>query len=180
MKQDLSISFLHANLLGFIFPLAFILPLLGAYVLLWGQDELFHILLRLVQPRFALLALLWIILLTIIHEFLHGIGWSGFGRLPWNTIRFGISWSTLSPYCHCKTPISVQAYRLGGVLPGIITGLLPALVALIFNLPGPFWLGLSMILGAGGDLLSLWLIRHLPPTTRIQDHPSRVGCYVIE
>jgi hypothetical protein len=36
----------------------------------------------------------------------------------------------------------------------------------------------SMLIGAAGDILILWMLRDLKATTRVQDHPSKVGCLI--
>ncbi len=179
-KTDLSISFARANLLGFVFPAPVILLLLAAYLGLWGWESLGWALLRLFQPGGLPALLFWLALLTVVHEALHGFGWAFFSGLGREAIRFGFAWKTLTPYTHCKAPIGVRAYRIGGALPGLLTGLLPALVGLALPHAALFLLSLLMIFGAGGDMLSLWLIRRVPPDALIEDHPSRVGCYVIE
>jgi hypothetical protein len=40
-------------------------------------------------------------------------------------------------------------------------------------------LGSLMVLGAGGDIAVLLALRKVPPATRVMDHPSRPGCYVL-
>lgn len=39
--------------------------------------------------------------------------------------------------------------------------------------------GLFFILAAGGDILILWLLRNVKSSSFVQDHPTRVGCYIL-
>jgi hypothetical protein len=117
---------------------------------------------------------------NFVHELLHAFGWKVFGRQPWSAIHFGIFWKVITPYTHLKTPIDVNAYRIGGALPGLMTGLLPYLVGLWLGNAACLWLGIIMSAAACGDLLVLWLLRRLPAGTLVQDHPSRVGCTVVD
>jgi len=116
---------------------------------------------------------------AVIHELLHAIGWTVAGRKPWRTIRFGFHWFSLSPYAHLTVPMAAGPYRVGVVLPGVVLGLIPAIVALVTG--NGVWLayGLTMILAAGADLVVLVLLLRVPGDRLVQDHPRRVGVVVL-
>jgi hypothetical protein len=179
-NKDLSISPVRANLYALPLGLLAIGLLLIPYVAIWGINSAFDLTWLVEQPLKLVLALFILFIGTFIHEALHAIGWKIFGRQPWNTIQFGIFWKVLTPYTHLKAPIEVNAYRIGGALPGLVTGVLPYLVGLCLGSAAWLWLGLLMVAAACGDLLALWLVRRLPAGTMVQDHPSRVGCNVVE
>jgi hypothetical protein len=40
--------------------------------------------------------------------------------------------------------------------------------------------GALFVLATGGDLLVLWVIRELPASALVEDHPTRAGCYVLD
>lgn len=120
------------------------------------------------------------LLLIVVHELVHALTWMIAGRAPRSAIAFGFAWSALSPYTHLKLPIRARAYRLGVVMPGIVTGLLPGLIALAIG-NGPLMLiSTLLIVGAVGDLLVLWVIRAVPDEVLVLDHPSAIGCFVQE
>lgn len=126
-----------------------------------------------------LMFILALILGGVAHEIIHALGWIVFGKVPREAIEFGFNWKGLMPYTHCKTPVKASAYRIGALLPGAITGLLPAVAGLI---AGSLWLtmvGAVMIGAAGGDVLILWVLRAVPSDARILDHPTKVGCEVV-
>ena len=60
---------------------------------------------------------------NFVHELLHGLGWSLNCKNRWNSIAFGVMWSSLTPYCHCKKPLSFSSYSMGLYLPFCILGL---------------------------------------------------------
>ena len=177
-KKDLSISMLSANILS----LAFALPAAVLYILLftlrWDaarfdagvQGFVNNILVFLAVFIFGILA----------HELIHAAAWSAAAHLPLKTIRFGFQIQTLTPYAHCPGPIPAAAYRLGALMPALILGLLPALIALF---TGSGWLlvfGLIFTIAAGGDMLILWTLRRVPGHALVEDHPTRAGCYWLE
>lgn len=83
-------------------------------------------------------------------------------------------------YAHLKEPVAVRIYRIGAVMPGLLLGILPALAgALTGNVPVLLF-GMLFVVGAGGDFLVLWLIRGVAPDAQVEDHPSKVGCYVLQ
>jgi hypothetical protein len=103
-----------------------------------------------------------------------------FGRKPFSRIKFGFQWKTLTPYAHLTEPIEVNAYRLGGFMPGFVLGMLVYVLSLVLGDGNLFWFSLIHTSAAGGDWLVLWLIRNLKPGQLIEDHPTQAGCYVIE
>jgi hypothetical protein len=180
VEKDYSLSILKANL--YLTPLGIALVLLMPlpFLQIWGAARVFNLNWLVVHPLNLLLALAVLFASMLLHELLHAIGWTFFGRQPWSAIRFGMFWPALTPYTHLEVPIEINAYRIGGVLPGLFTGVLPYLIGLLLGNAAWLWLGILMTTGACGDLLSLWLLRRLPAGTMVQDHPSRLGCIVVE
>ena len=172
-KIDATVSPLWANVFGLIF--------LGTTVVGFGALYLFagHT----ISLRPNLLALVTFALVLglggLAHEILHALGWMLFGRVPREAIKFGFSWRGLMPYTHCKMPLKPSAYRIGSLLPGAVTGLLPSVVGLAL---GSLWLTMlgAVLLGAaGGDMLVLWEIRSVRSNARILDHPTKTGCEIL-
>jgi hypothetical protein len=76
--------------------------------------------------------------------------------------------------------LEINAYRVGAAMPAILLGILPSLAAILFG--SGWWLafGILFTLAAGGDMIVLWLLRNVESGKVVEDHPSRVGCLVIE
>ena len=117
---------------------------------------------------------------VVVHEGLHGLAWRWASGLPASAISFGFQWKTFTPYAHANTPMPARAYRIGAAAPGIAMGLVPALVGLAMGWGAPFSFGVFFTFAAGGDALILWLLRGVPPTALVSDHPTRAGCIVTE
>lgn len=144
------------------------------YVLIWGPASL--------GAGFTQIGLWFIpvfILGVIVHELLHGLGWLWRGKLAPAEIKFGIQWKALMPYAHAEVPMTASAYRWGAALPGLVTGLLPALVGLALGQPSLLLLGAFFLLAAVGDMMILWAIRRVPAHARVLDHPTLPGCLVL-
>jgi hypothetical protein len=110
-KRDISISMEKANVLGIVFALPIVIIQFVSFVLVYG--------IRAFEPGMAILPLVVIVVFGIaLHEVIHGIARSLFGKKPLSAIQFGFFWKTLSPYAHCKVPLNVSAYRLGTFMPG--------------------------------------------------------------
>ena len=176
--RDLSMPFerlvLPANLLG----VAMMIAPLALFVALHSWSRLVEMpwplgvaVLVLVGGLFAL---------TVAHEWLHGATWVIAGGLGWSAVSFGMKWNTLTPYAHINAPVTARAYRLGAAMPGLVLGVLPAILALITGSGWIMLLAAAMIGGAVGDLIVLWVIRRVPPGALVVDHPSAVGCFVQE
>jgi hypothetical protein len=118
-------------------------------------------------------------ILIVLHEGIHALGWKLASGLPWSAFTFGIAWRALSPYCHCKQPMGVIPYRIGGILPLIFTGILPWLIGMATANATITALGTMLIAGAVGDIYVLWTIRNVPASAQLIDHESNAGCVVL-
>lgn len=173
-KQDVTISALAANVYGTLFGLTPAAILLLIFYFVWqgrpvvGPPEGFSLL------HTLLLGVVGI----VVHELLHGLGWRYFAGVPWEQIHFGVQWKVLTPYAHSSARMPLRPYRRAILLPGLLLGLIPALLG-VFN-------GSVLLLGfgafftatAGGDFLILWMLRRVPAGAHVQDHPTLVGATV--
>lgn len=177
MKKDLSISMAKANLYTILFVTPPVLLVLALYTILWKPGD--QVWIALLDSN-LLITLAILIASIFVHELLHGLSFMLLGKKPFSAIKFGFQLETFTPYAMCKEPVRAGVYRLAIAMPFLILGALPTLIGLA---AGRFWLtlfGLWGITGAGGDLLILWLIRHVDAQTLVEDHPTQAGCYVIE
>ena len=116
----------------------------------------------------------------ILHEGLHGITWALFCKRGFRSIQFGFMTRLLAPYCHCTEPLERSRYIAGGLMPGVVMGILPAVLALAEGYLGWLLLGIFFTFAAGGDFAMMWLLRKLPPESLVRGHPSELGCFVYE
>ena len=84
----------------------------------------------------------------------------------------------LNPYCHCSDPLPRNGYVLGGLMPGIVTGLIPAIVALAIGSFTLLVFSIFMISAAAGDIMIVLLALKEDPRCTILDHPTEGGFYV--
>jgi hypothetical protein len=94
------------------------------------------------------------------------------------SIKFGVLWKVLTPYCHCSEPLKVKHYITGAIMPAIILGFLPFVYSLFTG--NALWLffGIFFTMSAVGDFLIVNLVRKENMNSLVLDHPSEVGCYV--
>jgi hypothetical protein len=149
-----------------------IVPLIP-HVLIWGFQANFNL-------RDYLLGFAAFVVLIVAHEAVHAIGWMSFAGVSPNNIRFGIAWKTLSPYAHSTVPMPAGGYRIGVILPLIVTGILPVVIGTATNTGWLTVAGAILVSGAVGDLFVLRVIKDIPASARVIDHPQNAGCYVVE
>jgi hypothetical protein len=114
----------------------------------------------------------------ILHELIHGLTWARFATQGFKSIRFGIMWKVMTPYCHCKEPLSLKGYRLGVIMPAVVLGFIPLIYAFVTGNVGIFVFGFFFTIAAGGDFMMLYLLRKEHVSSFVQDHPDKIGCYV--
>ncbi|HHY89361.1 MAG TPA: DUF3267 domain-containing protein [Chloroflexi bacterium] len=172
-RIDRSVSVVTASALSLVVVAPLIIPLLAAYLLRWNQFTFS------LNGRTMLIGLFILVAGVLVHEGLHALGWMIFGRVPASDIHIGMQWKWLTPYAHLRRPLAAGPYRAGALLPCLVLGVLPGVIAVLNGSPAWLAFALVFILGAGGDLLILWMIRDLPAGTLVEDHPTRAGCYVL-
>ena len=178
IASDATISMFWANFvaLGFL-PLAYILFFVP-YRWLWGRGLLDRQLSLTISD--VVISLLALFAGIVLHEWLHGVGYTRVGGLPKTAVHYGFSWKMLAPYAHAKAPMRAAAYRVAVMMPGVLLGILPGVIGVV---SGIWWLVLwatMMLIAAGGDTAVLLAIRHVPANAWVLDHPKKVGCQVLK
>ncbi|MGM0504820.1 MAG: metalloprotease family protein [Bacteroidota bacterium] len=89
--------------------------------------------------------------------------------------KFGVKWKHLTPYCHCKEPLKVKHYKVGGAMPLLVMGIIPSIIGLIIGHGGFLSFGIFFSWAAGGDIIALYLLRKLDNNIYVSDHPEKMG-----
>ncbi len=181
-KEKLTIDIVWANVFSFILIIPTLLFLGVPYYFIWGHEVnikelLENIGLQGITVKFLIFFFIFIFGI-IIHELIHGITWARYTEKGFKSIKFGVMWKMLTPYCHCKEPLNVKQYIIGAIMPAIILGILPSIIAIITGHLGLIIFGIFFTISAAGDLLMINLIRKENMNDLVQDHSSEVGCYI--
>ena len=172
-KTELTVGIIRAN----IFALALAIPvyILG-YLLFFLRTE------KGMDFNVFLFVALYIVLI-VVHELIHGITWSIFCKNGFHDIEFGLMKEYLTPYCTCCTPLNKGPYIIGTLMPLIILGIIPTIIALGVDSFLLLNIGLLMIVSSGGDILIVWKLltyhsRH--KDILYYDHPTQAGGVIFE
>jgi len=169
-KEEI-VSVLVANVMALLLALPLIVAAVFVYGMMWKGITLG------MYGNLLVLAL-WLISIPI-HEGLRGLGWSCFCKEHFKSIRFGMMWSKLTPYCNCKEPLKFHEYLLGGVLPLIVLGIIPCVIGIIVGNSNVLSFGVLGVIAAGGDIfICLCLLKH--PKSLFLDHPNQCGFVAFE
>ena len=112
------------------------------------------------------------------HEVIHGIAWVLAGRVGWNAVSFRPHWKALGIMAHLNTTVSAQAYRISGLLPAVVLGVVPLSAGFAIGDGRILFWGAFFLATAIGDLAAVWALRHVSPAAAVSDHPTRLGCVV--
>ena len=128
----------------------------------------------------GLVMIIGIFIGIVIHEYIHGLTWAYFAKSGWKSIKIGMIWKLLTPYCHCNEPMRIRNYRIGVIMPCLVLGIIPAIIALaIGSLSLLIW-GIIFISVAAGDIWMTWLLNKEKSDSLVLDHPTEAGFYIIE
>ena len=179
-KEKVTIDVYWANIFAVLLFIPTVLIFGVSYYLIWKNEILFQIKDFFLRHQIwsALIIFLALILGAIAHELIHGMVWAKFTKNGFKSIKFGIMWKMITPYCHSKEPLKVKHYTLGAIMPAIILGLIPAILAIIVGNIALLVFGIFFIITASGDFLVIYALRNEKKDTLIEDHPSEVGFYV--
>lgn len=167
-EVHLTISALKANLVASVTMIPLIIILYLIFRTLYGKQDLLS-----VVENFVFL--LSVLIAVVIHELIHGLVWSLYCKNKWKSINLGFVLKALTPYCTCNECLPYRAYSLGIAMPTIVLGIFPYILSLITGNYEIMIFSLFLILGGGGDIYILWLIRRYKKAVFI-DHPYLVGC----
>jgi uncharacterized membrane protein YvlD (DUF360 family) len=93
-------------------------------------------------------------------------------------MKYGVIWKWLTPYCHCKEPLLVKEYIIGALMPAIILGFIPSIMAIFTGNITLILFGLFFTMAAGGDFMIINILRKEAMDSLVQDHSSKIGCYI--
>lgn len=123
------------------------------------------------------------VVLIVAHELVHGLTWSRFTPNGFADVDFGIMRDTFTPYCACKMPLPKGQYILGALMPLIVFGIIPIMVAFCTGWLGLLYLGILMTISAAGDVMIV--VKNLSHKSTADevlyyDHPTEAGSVVFE
>ena len=180
-KEKLVIDLAWANIFGLILIIPIVLIFGVPFFFIWKSEllNMQDIMKIILDNNIKFLIFIFVLLLGIVvHELIHGVFFAVFAKKGFKSIKFGVLWKKVTPYCHCKEPIKVKHYIVGVIAPAIILGVIPSITSLF---TGSIWLlifGMVLTLAACGDLLAINLLRKEKPNDYVEDHPSEVGCFI--
>lgn len=168
---------------NFIFEMAIIVLILSSIAILlpfiyWNSTfQEFTAWKNLVKRNIIPLTI-FIIAGMIIHELVHGIAWAIFCKNGFRSISFGIDWKDFSPYCHCSEPLRLWQFYIGCAMPGIITGIIPAIIALLSGYALMALLSVFFIMAATADWLTCIKLHPYPKSAWVKDCDDLIGCEI--
>jgi hypothetical protein len=180
--EEMTIDAAKAQVTSIVYFIPFVILFGPLYYFLWsdGTLDIFKNLFPKEMNGLTTSAVMILVILVgiVLHELIHGITWCLFAKEGFKSIKFGVIWKAVTPYCHCKEPLKVKNYIIGAIMPALLLGILPTILALITGNIQLFAFGMFFTMAAGGDFMMINMIRKLDMDMLTQDHPSKIGCIV--
>jgi len=127
-----------------------------------------------------LLFVIGYIVLIILHELFHLIGFWFFGKVPWSSMDYGLNLKLGVAYATTTIPLKNKAMKQALLLPFWMTGIIPMLIGYSVQLPMLVVLGAWLIAGAAGDFAMYKELRNFPNDVLIKDDPVKPRLYVLK
>ena len=179
-EKDLTIGVVYANVMAFVLglPIIIVLGILFFKYNLGNSEMSFTF-----TIKESVIFLITLLVLIVVHELIHGAFWAIFAKNHLKSIEFGFMAQYLTPYCCCKEVLTKGQYIIGGIMPTVLLGIIPAVVAIFSSSWLVFVIGCIMILSGGGDMtivLKLLMYRSEKQEILYMDHPYECGLVVFE
>ena len=126
---------------------------------------------------FILFILLYIVLI-ILHEVFHLIGFMVFGGVPYKSLKYGINLELGIAYATTDQLLPNHAMKKALLLPFWTTGIVPTVAGFYVNSTVLLLAGAFLIAGAVGDFAMYKELRKYPKNALIQDDPQLPKLYV--
>ena len=176
-RINLTVSIFWANVIAIAGLLIMLVIALPALIVLHPETDLILTVPELIIFIVALVALI------VVHELIHGLTWSFFAPNGFKDIEFGIMMDSLTPYCTCATPLKKGAYITGALMPMVVLGIIPTIVAFVSGNMLLLYIGIIMIDAAAGDVMivtKVLLHKAKSDDNLIYDHPTEAGSVIFE
>lgn len=118
------------------------------------------------------------ILLIILHELFHLLGFRVFGDVPWKKMIVGVNLKMGIAYATTDQLMTNRAIRKALLLPFWTTGILPAVIGLYIGSGLLVSLSALLIGGAAGDFAMYKELKELPDNWVVKDDPELPKLYV--
>lgn len=118
------------------------------------------------------------ILLIILHEAFHLIGFMLFGGVSYKELDYGINLKLGVAYATTKKPLTNAAMKKALLLPFWTTGIVPTIIGLTLDNLLIVIVGALLIAGAQGDFYMYRELRKYPNDATVKDDPEEPKLYV--
>ncbi|WP_060204567.1 DUF3267 domain-containing protein [Sporosarcina koreensis] len=120
------------------------------------------------------------VVLIVLHELFHLLGFRVFGKVPWKKMIVGMNLKLGIAYATTDVPMTNRAIRKALLLPFWTTGVVPAIIGLMNG--NGIWLGLAAFLigGAAGDFAMYKELKKLPDDWLVKDDPELPKLYLFK
>ncbi len=120
------------------------------------------------------------IVLIVLHELSHLIGFVLFGKVPWSSLNYGVNLKLGIAYATTHEHLRNKAMKRVLLLPFWTTGVLPTVIGLWMNHSLLVLLGAFLIAGAVGDFAMYKELRKVSNNAFIKDDPEHPKLYVYD
>lgn len=127
---------------------------------------------------YFLYAFIGYVLLIVLHEFFHLLGFRIFCNVPWKNMSYGINLKMGVAYATTDQLMDNKSIRKALLLPFWMTGVLPAIIGLYLNDGVLLFLGSALIGGAAGDFTMYKVLKNFPDDALVKDDPELPKLYI--
>lgn len=119
------------------------------------------------------------LLIFIVHELFHGLGFKICGKVSTNNIVYGAKLESGVFYCACKEEITKYGIIGSLLAPIVFLTIIPTIIGIIYNLDVLILIAIINLFGASLDILATIDILRLPKNIKYKDLDDTLGFIII-
>ena len=123
---------------------------------------------------------IYYVVLIVLHEICHLIGFIIFGRAPIASISYGLKLKDGVAYATTSAKLTNRAMKASLLLPFWVTGVIPTLLGFYWNSYTLLIVGAFLMAGAVGDFMMYNALRKFPNNALVEDDAHEPKLYVYE
>jgi hypothetical protein len=157
-EEKIYFNMLWVNIFAIIVLIIFSIVFGGPFYVIWHQKISISQRINIDTKRrlFIMLknisvTIIVVIIGSILHELIHGLFYVLFTKNKFKSIKFGIKLKYGAAYCICAEPLKVRYFNIVTIMPAIILGFIPSVIAVIIGNLLMLIFGIAFITGGTGD-----------------------------
>jgi hypothetical protein len=180
IEEKIVINMVYATIFS-LFVLIFSVIIFGIpYYFIWAYNSEIKLFPILIDTMHRIIFICICIFGLFLHELIHGLFFGIFAKDGFKSIKIYFEKNVFTFICYCQNELKIKHFRIGTIMPLIIIGIIPTILAIIIGNTPLLIFGILYISASGGDILIIKRIFNKNKNDLILCRKGEVGFNIIK